>query len=95
MKNILIFGLAFAMMGFTGMSFAKKSSSSSSKRSSSSSSKPSTNTAAKQTPNKTNDKNSKNHKNTKLHRCKLPNGKIDTNKSQQECLQANGKWVKY
>lgn len=103
MKNLLICGLALTMMGFTSMSFAKKSSGSSGKRSSSSSSKPSASTASKpnadasskQNTDKSTDKQSKNHKNTKLHRCKLANGQIDTGKSQQECLQANGKWVKY
>ncbi len=106
MKNVLMSGLVVAIIGLTSATFAKskaKSSKSSSKQSSSTSgkqsttasSKPSQDAAGKQTTDTSKDKQSQNHKNKKTHRCRLPDGKIDSNKSQQECLKANGKWVKY
>lgn len=30
----------------------------------------------------------------KTHRCRLPNGSVDHNMSQQQCTQAGGKWTK-
>ena len=93
MKKLLMCGLAFASIGLTSMTFAKsraKSSKSSSKTSSAKSDAP-----AKKNSDTTKGKQSSNRKPAKQHRCKLPDGKIDTSMSQEDCIKANGKWVKY
>lgn len=98
MKNLFIVGFALGIIGFTGIADAKsksKSSKTTSKQGNNTSAKPSHDTAAKQKSGTTDDKQSHNAKHTKMHRCKLPNGKIDTGKNQEQCLKANGKWVKY
>ncbi len=100
MKKIYMTGLVFLVTVFMGMTFAKSSSRSS--KSSSSKSTKSTSTASKPKPDATDkqgadkmDNKTNRHTNKKIHRCRLPDGKIDNSKSQQECLMANGKWVKY
>jgi hypothetical protein len=98
MKKLFIVGFAFGLIGFAGMTYAKsktKSSKTTSKQGSNTSSKPSHDTTSKQKPDKTDDKQARNTKNQKMHRCKMPDGKIDTGKSQEQCLKENGKWVKY
>ena len=96
MKKIIIPGLVFLVTGFMGLTFAKsssKSSSSKSTKSTSTASKPKPDAAAKQSTDKT-DHRTNRHTNKKIHRCRLPDGKIDHSKSQDDCLKANGKWVK-
>lgn len=107
MKKILMmtcFALAFA--GLTGTSFAKSKAKSKSSKSSSSSSgttKPAHNTTSstkpdagkKQAANTDKDKDSKMRKNTKTHHCRLPDGSINREASQDLCLKVGGQWVKY
>src|SRR5689334_19535588 len=99
MKKILISCLILTVIGFAGMTFAKssnksKSSKGTSKQNHDTSGKQNQDSSGKQTKDPSSDKQSQHRKNQKTHRCKLPDGKVDTSMSQQDCLKANGKWVK-
>lgn len=108
MKKILIHTMwILVAVGITGATYAKSrskssssKSSSSSSKSSTSSSKPSNDTSSsakadagkKQTAGV--DKNNRMHKN-KTHHCRLPDGSINKDASQDLCQKVGGKWVRY
>lgn len=94
MKKFFLSALALTLIVITGMTFAKsrsKSHKSSGKQTTTQKQK----TADKPVANTTGDKQNNHKKNTKSHRCKLADGKVDHSKTQQECLQMGGSWAKY
>lgn len=105
MKKISTFILFIALVSF-GAAFAKSKAKSKSSKSSSAGSgttKPTHNTASspkpdtakKQAVNNDKDKDSKMRKNTKTHHCRLPDGSINREASQDLCVKVGGQWVKY
>ncbi|MBX3723317.1 MAG: hypothetical protein KF713_15845 [Turneriella sp.] len=103
MKKISALAICFALMSFS-VTFAKskaKSRSSKSSGSSSSSAKPAHNNTStpKQDASKkqaaSTDKDGKMRKNTKTYHCRLPDGSMNRDASQELCLKVGGQWVKY
>lgn len=81
--------LSLTFISFTGSVFAKSKA-----KSHKSSNKGSDKTATKPDADASKDKSKKATKVTKTHRCRLPNGSVDQNMSQEQCTQAGGKWTK-
>lgn len=90
MKFVFSLFVSFALISMGGSAFAKskaKSHKSTHKSSDKSTTKPDADASR--------DKSKKSTKVTKTHRCRLPNGSVDQNMSQEQCKQQGGQWTKY
>lgn len=94
MKFIFSLFVSFALVSLGGSAFAK-SKAKSHKSTHKSSDKGGDKNSSKQEADASKDKSKKATKVTKTHRCRLPNGSVDQNMSQEQCTQQGGKWTKY